>query len=190
MTDLLQDRLTELHPSTFVMRRKAVIDGFGLVEEEIPGSYGEDYEFFLRAARSHPVVNVPQVGVTVLWSKGSYFTGRWTTIRSALPWLLDRYPEFAEVPAGEARVLGQIAFATAADHERRAGRPMGACGRCGADRWSHAPISPSAWPQGSCPPTGYSASCTAPAAGSEPTSGRQSLTTERHANREGTSRSW
>ncbi len=50
LTDLLRDRLTELHPSTFVMKRKAVIDGFGLVEEEIPGSYGEDYE--LLAARS------------------------------------------------------------------------------------------------------------------------------------------
>jgi glycosyltransferase involved in cell wall biosynthesis len=121
LTDLLKDRLTELHPSTFVMKRKAVIDGFGLVEEEIPGSYGEDYEFLLRAARSHPIVNVPEVGVRVLWSKGSYFTARWATIRSALPWLLDRYPEFSDVPAGEARVMGQIAFATAADHERRAG---------------------------------------------------------------------
>lgn len=121
LTDLLRDRLTELHPSTFVMKRKAVIDGFGLVEEEIPGSYGEDYEFLLRAARSHPVLNVPEVGVRVLWSKGSYFTARWATIRSALPWLLDRYPEFSDVPAGEARVMGQIAFATAADHERRAG---------------------------------------------------------------------
>ncbi len=121
LTDLLRDRLTELHPSTFVMRRKAVIDGFGLVEEEIPGSYGEDYEFLLRAARSHPVLNVPEVGVRVLWSKSSYFTARWTTIRSALPWLLERYPEFGDIPAGEARVMGQIAFATAADHERRAG---------------------------------------------------------------------
>ncbi len=120
LTDLLRDRLTELHPSTFVMRRKAVLDGFGLVEEEIPGSYAEDYEFLLRAARRHPIINVPEVGVRVLWSKASYFSARWTTIRAALPWLLDRYPEFADVPSGEARVLGQIAFATAADHERRA----------------------------------------------------------------------
>ncbi len=120
LTDLLRDRLTELHPSTFVMRRKAVLDGFGLVEEEIPGSYAEDYEFLLRAARRHPVINVPEVGVRVLWSKASYFTARWSTIRAALPWLLDRYPEFADVPSGQARVMGQIAFATAADHERRA----------------------------------------------------------------------
>ena len=121
LTDLLRDRLTELHPSTFVMRRKAVVDGFGLVEEEIPGSYGEDYEFLLRAARSHPIINVPDVGVRVLWSKGSYFTARWATIRAALPWLLQRYPEFGDVPAGEARVMGQVAFATAADHERKDG---------------------------------------------------------------------
>ena len=117
--DLLRDRLTELHPSTFVMRRQAVLDGFGLVEEEIPGSYGEDYEFLLRAARSHPICNVQMVGVRVLWSKGSYFAGRWTTIREALTWLLDQYPEFETVPAGEARVLGQIAFATAGEGRRK-----------------------------------------------------------------------
>ena len=116
--DLLRDRLTELHPSTFVMRRKAVVDGFGLVEENIPGSYAEDYEFLLRAARSHPIANVPEVGVNVLWSSGSYFTARWQTIRSALTWLLVRYPEFRDVRRGHARVLGQIAFATAADGQR------------------------------------------------------------------------
>ena len=117
--DLLRDRLTELHPSTFVMRRQAVLDGFGLVEEEIPGSYGEDYEFLLRAARNHAICNVQMVGVRVLWSKGSYFAGRWTTIREALTWLLDQYPEFETVPAGEARVLGQIAFATAGEGRRK-----------------------------------------------------------------------
>ena len=123
LTDLLRDRITELHPSTFVMRRKAVVDGFGLVEEQIPGSYAEDYEFLLRAARSHPVGNVPMVGVRVLWG-GSYFTARWTTIRQALTWLLERYPEFEAVPAGEARVLGQIAFATASEGNRRGGAEL------------------------------------------------------------------
>lgn len=118
MRDLLRDRLTELHPSTFLMRRKAVVDGFGLVEENIPGSFAEDYEFLLRAARQHAIANVPEVGVRVLWSKGSYFTARWETMRSALTWLLEQYPEFREVPAGEARVAGQIAFASAADGKR------------------------------------------------------------------------
>lgn len=121
LTDLLRDRLPELHPSTFVMRRKAVVDGFGLVEERIPGGYAEDYEFLLRAARSHPVINVPVVGARILWSQASFFTGRWETIRTALSWLLDHYPEFADVPAGQARIMGQVAFAAAADRERREG---------------------------------------------------------------------
>ena len=117
--DLLRDRMTELHPSTFVMRRKAVLDGFGLVDEELPGSYGEDYEFLLRAARNYPITNVDRVGVRVLWSSGSYFSGRWSTIEQALTWLLKEYPEFEHVPAGRARVTGQIAFAAAAQGDRR-----------------------------------------------------------------------
>jgi glycosyltransferase involved in cell wall biosynthesis len=116
---LLRDRMTELHPSTFLMRREAVVDGFGLVDEEIPGSYAEDYEFLLRAARRASLVNLPTPYVLVRWHKRSYFAQRWDTISTALQWLLDRYPEFATVPAGEARVAGQIAFAQAAMGKRR-----------------------------------------------------------------------
>jgi glycosyltransferase involved in cell wall biosynthesis len=117
---LLRDRMTELHPSTFLMRRDAVVDGFGLVDEEIPGSYAEDYEFLLRAARSAPLVNLRVPYVIVRWHARSYFAQRWEMISSALQWLLDRYPEFATVPHGEARITGQIAFARAASGERRA----------------------------------------------------------------------
>ncbi len=116
--DLLRSRLTELHPSTFLMRRSALIDGFGLVDEEIMGSYGEDYEFLLRAAREAPIRNVPDIGVEVLWHQRSYFSSRWATIAAALRWLLDRYPEFRSEPRGAARVAGQIAFATAAQGQR------------------------------------------------------------------------
>jgi glycosyltransferase involved in cell wall biosynthesis len=117
--DLLRSRLMELHPSTFVMPRAAVVDGFGLVEEEIPGSYAEDYEFLLRAAKYGPVLNVPMVGTEVLWHQNSFFTSRWSTIREALVWLLERYPEFQEVPRGLARITGQLAFANAALGQRR-----------------------------------------------------------------------
>jgi glycosyltransferase involved in cell wall biosynthesis len=116
---LLRDRLTELHPSTFLMKRDAVVNGFGLVDEEIPGSYAEDYEFLLRAARRAPLVNLRAPHVLVRWHKRSYFAQRWETISTALQWLLGRYPEFATVPAGEARVAGQIAFAQAAMGNRR-----------------------------------------------------------------------
>ncbi|WFE24113.1 glycosyltransferase family A protein [Solwaraspora sp. WMMD937] len=122
---LLRDRMTELHPSTFLIRRAALVDGFGLVDEEIPGSYAEDYEFLLRAARSAPLRNLRTPYVLVRWHKRSYFAQRWDTIATALQWLLDRYPEFATEPAGEARVAGQIAFAEAAAGHRR-----------GAIRWA------------------------------------------------------
>ena len=114
LRDLLRSRLTELHPSTFLLVRDRLLADVGLVDEQIPGSYAEDYEFLLRAARVSPVVNVPQVLVDVLWHQRSYFTSRWDTIASALSWLLERYPEFDTEPAGKARVLGQIAFAHAA----------------------------------------------------------------------------
>ncbi|MFY1695484.1 MULTISPECIES: glycosyltransferase family 2 protein [unclassified Solwaraspora] len=116
---LLRDRMTELHPSTFLIRRSALVDGFGLVDEEIPGSYAEDYEFLLRAARSAPLRNLRTPYVLVRWHKRSYFAQRWDTISTALQWLLERYPEFATQPAGEARVAGQIAFAQAAAGHRR-----------------------------------------------------------------------
>lgn len=120
LADLLRSRLTELHSSTFVIRRSALLDGIGLVSEDIPGSYGEDYELLLRAARHAPLVNVPEVGVDVFWHRRSYFSQRWATIATALEWLLDRYPEFAGEPAGYARIAGQIAFANAARRHRRA----------------------------------------------------------------------
>ncbi|MFC0509386.1 glycosyltransferase family 2 protein [Micromonospora costi] len=119
LADLLRDRLTELHPSTFLMRASALRDGFGLVDEEIPGSYAEDYEFLLRAARSAPLINLRTPYALVRWHRRSYFAARWDTISTALQWLLDRYPEFRGQPAGEARVTGQIAFARAASGDRR-----------------------------------------------------------------------
>jgi glycosyltransferase involved in cell wall biosynthesis len=119
LADLLRDRLTELHPSTFLIRRSALVDGIGLVDEEIPGSYAEDYEFLLRAARRAPLVNLETPYTLVRWHKRSYFAQRWETISTALQWLLGRYPEFATVPRGEARVSGQIAFAQAAMGNRR-----------------------------------------------------------------------
>ncbi len=118
LTELLRSRIQEMHPSAFLFRRTALIDGIGLVDEAIPGSYGEDYELMLRAARRTPIVNVPIVGVVALWHRQSYFTARWETIATALEWLLERYPEFETDPQGYARITGQIAFAKAASGSR------------------------------------------------------------------------
>lgn len=117
--DLLRDRCAELHPSTFVMRRSDVVDGFGLVDEDVPGGFGEDYEFLLRAARFGYIANVAQVLTVVRWHQSSYFFRRWEMMATGLSWLLDEYPEFDQVRSGSARVRGQIAFAHAARRRRR-----------------------------------------------------------------------
>jgi GT2 family glycosyltransferase len=117
--ELLASRLTELHPSTFVIRRAALLSGLGLVDEELPGSYAEDYELLLRAARRRPIRVVREVLVEIRWHPQSYFAARWQMISAALRHLLDRYPEFAGTPAGEARITGQVAFAEAAQSHRR-----------------------------------------------------------------------
>lgn len=117
--DLLRSRLTELHPSTFLFPRAAV-EGFGLVDEELPGSYGEDYDLLLRASVYGPVVNVSEVGVRVRWHEGSHFAKQWETMAQALTALLERHPDFREVRSGYARIAGQIAFARAALGQRRA----------------------------------------------------------------------
>lgn len=118
LADLLRDRLTELHPSTFVVRRIGLEDRVGLVDETLPGGYAEDYDFLLRAAKAGPIVNVPEVGVQVLWHQHSFFDSRWEMVSQALRRLLTKHPEFATDRRGTARIRGQIAFAEAARHRR------------------------------------------------------------------------
>jgi glycosyltransferase involved in cell wall biosynthesis len=119
---LVHERVAALHPSTFVIRRSA-LDDIGLVDEEIPGSYGEDYDLLLRAARRAPVLAVQEALVDVLWHEQSFFAERWRTISDALQYMLTKYPALRADPAGRARISGQIAFAEAALSRRReAGR--------------------------------------------------------------------
>lgn len=81
--DLLRSRLAELHPSTFLMARRMVLEEIGLINENVPGGYAEDYEFLLRAARQGSIINVPEVHVRALWHRGSYFSTRWETMARA-----------------------------------------------------------------------------------------------------------
>lgn len=117
--ELLADRHTELHPSTFLLRREPLLETVGLVDEEVPGGFGEDYEFLLRNARHAPLLNVREPLVVVRWGKQSFFFRRWDTMAEGLSWLLERYPEFATSPRGSARIEGQVAFAHASAGRRR-----------------------------------------------------------------------
>ncbi|WP_406312770.1 glycosyltransferase family 2 protein [Streptosporangium sp. NBC_01639] len=115
LEDLLRKQLPSMHPSTYLMRRDAMVNGFGLVSEELPGGYGEDYELLLRAARFGPITNLAETGVRLRLHNSSYFSIVKTcgTISSALRWMLERYPEFAGAPGGYAQLSGKIAFAEA-----------------------------------------------------------------------------
>jgi glycosyltransferase involved in cell wall biosynthesis len=115
---LLRSRLTELHPSTVLARRQVLLDRIGLVDEQIPGSYAEDYEWLLRAARHAPVLAVPEPLVVINWHQSSFFADRWRTVIAALTYLVDKHRELQQEPSGLARIYGQIAFAHAALGER------------------------------------------------------------------------
>ncbi len=117
---LLRDRMAGLHSSTFVFDRAALTGPVGMVDESLPGGYGEDYDLLLRTAEVGriEVVNRPLVSVT--WAGQSYFFGRWGAYADGLEYLLARHPRFAEDRTSMARLCGQIAFARAAHGQRRA----------------------------------------------------------------------
>ncbi len=117
--ELLRSRVSEAHPSTYLARRTALVDGIGLIDEGLPGSYAEDYDLLLRAARRHDVGAVMLPLAKVFWHRSSFFAERWQTIVDALDHLMAAHPELATVPAGLARIEGQQAFALASMGDRR-----------------------------------------------------------------------
>jgi glycosyltransferase involved in cell wall biosynthesis len=119
---LLRSRLTELHPSTVLARRDRLLGQIGLVDEAIPGSYAEDYEWLLRASRHGPVLAVPEPLAVIHWHQSSFFADRWRTIIAALTYLVDKHRDLQQEPSGLARIYGQIAFAHAALGERKPAR--------------------------------------------------------------------
>jgi glycosyltransferase involved in cell wall biosynthesis len=115
---LIRDRVMAAHPSTYVVRRAAFLDPIGLVDEEIPGSFGEDWDWLLRAARSCRLSVVSRPLIHVLWHpQGSFFSRRWLTIAAALDYMIDKHPQFKNDKAALGRLYGQKAFAYAAAGE-------------------------------------------------------------------------
>jgi glycosyltransferase involved in cell wall biosynthesis len=119
---LLRSRLTELHPSTVLARRDRLLAQIGLVDEDIPGSYAEDYEWLLRASRLGPLLAVAEPLAIIHWHQSSFFADRWRTIIAALTYLVDKHRDLQQEPSGLARIYGQIAFAHAALGERKPAR--------------------------------------------------------------------
>ena len=113
---LVHGRAAEVHPST-VLASADAMRRIGRVDEAIPGSYGEDYDWLLRAAAHEPIVGVPEALVAVRWG-GSMFADRWQTIIDAIGYLTAKHPELLEDDANAARLLGRVAFANAALRHR------------------------------------------------------------------------
>ncbi len=122
LQDLIRSRVWELHPSSVLARLSAVREQVGLVDEAIPGSYAEDYEWLLRAAAIAAIPVSPQCLVRIRWHAQSFFAKKWRTIAEALTFLLDKHPELSSDPVGLSRITGQIAFAQAASQQGPAAR--------------------------------------------------------------------
>lgn len=118
LEDLLRSRITELHPSSFLMRATAFADEVGLVDENLPAGYGEDYDLLLRFAKQGRIVADREPRTIVHWDRTSFFSEKWQGIVAGLSYLLEKHPEFVQSASGQARIEGQIAFAHAALGER------------------------------------------------------------------------
>jgi glycosyltransferase involved in cell wall biosynthesis len=115
----LNDRMTEVHPSATLVSSELIAE-LGDVDETIPGGYGEDYDWLLRAARLSPFAVAAQPLVRVHWHGASFFFEKWKIIDDALEFLVEKHPEFHEHPAGLARIRGQQAIARGAMKQRGA----------------------------------------------------------------------
>jgi glycosyltransferase involved in cell wall biosynthesis len=108
---LIRERSTfATHPSSIMVRRE-VFDAVGPVDEEIPGSYGEDYDWLLRAAQVTAIHHLPAPFVEVGWLQQSHYSERWHTQAASWTYLLAKHPEFHDLPLASARVLAQRALA-------------------------------------------------------------------------------
>jgi glycosyltransferase involved in cell wall biosynthesis len=119
LEELIRDRVMEAHPSTVMVRRSALLGPIGLVDEEIPGSYGEDYDWIIRAAEAGEIAVVPEALVKVLWGQ-SLFSQRWQTIIDSIDYSLAKHPRFRDDPQALGRLYGRRAFALASLGERKA----------------------------------------------------------------------
>ncbi len=132
LSELVRNRVMEAHPSSVMVRRQVLMDEIGLVDEQIPGSYGEDFDWILRAAQAGDFAVVEKALVRVRWGQ-SLFSSRWKTIVEAIDYIIAKHPVFLSSRQGLGRLYGRQAFALAALGQRReALRKAGAA-------WKHNP---------------------------------------------------
>lgn len=119
LADLTRSRMAMLHSSSFLFRRSAMLDGFGLVDERLPGSMAEDWDLLLRAARRRPIEHVDLPLVDIQWGQSSYFNNAWADKIAAHEWLIEHHPEIRKDRPGSALHYGKIAFGYAVLGDRQ-----------------------------------------------------------------------
>ncbi|MET0933502.1 MAG: glycosyltransferase family 2 protein [Mycetocola sp.] len=120
--EFLHNRFAGLHSSSFIFRRDMMLGELGLVDEELPRSYGEDYDLLLRTSAIRPVAVVNRPLVNVTWQGQSFFFGQWAVYAEALQYLLSKHPDFASSRTAIGRIQSQIAFALAASGQKTEAR--------------------------------------------------------------------
>ncbi|MET0997451.1 MAG: glycosyltransferase family A protein [Marmoricola sp.] len=113
LKQLVRNRVMEAHPSTVMVRREALLGPIGLVDEELPGSYGEDFDWIIRSAQAGGFAVVAEPLVKVRWGQ-SMFSQRWQTIVDSIDYSLAKHSVFHEDPQALGRLYGRRAFALAA----------------------------------------------------------------------------
>jgi glycosyltransferase involved in cell wall biosynthesis len=113
LKQLVRNRVMEAHPSSVMVRREALVGPIGLVDEELPGSYGEDFDWIIRAAKAGSFAVVGEPLVKVRWGQ-SMFSQRWQTIIDSIDYSLAKHAVFHEDPQALGRLYGRRAFALAA----------------------------------------------------------------------------
>lgn len=131
--DMARSRMAMLHSSSFLFRRSAMVEEFGLVDETLPRSMAEDWDLLIRAARVAPIEHVDEPLVAILWGASSYFNEAWQDKNEAHEWLIDRHPEILASPVGAGLMLGKLAFGHAVLGHRRPALSFAA--RCLRARW-------------------------------------------------------
>ena len=109
--DFVRDRIMEVNPCTLLVRRSDLVELVGLVDEQIPHGYGEDYDFLLRLTEVLPIVCVPDPLVVITYHAGSYYAANWSKMIEGLEYLQAKHPELGTDPVGSARINGQLAIA-------------------------------------------------------------------------------
>lgn len=118
LRQLVRRRVMEAHPSSVIVQRAALTGSIGLIDEQMPGSYGEDFDWILRAVQAGQIAVADQALVRVRWGN-SQFSQRWDTIVAAIDYGLAKHAVLSLDPRGHARLLGRRAFALAALGRRR-----------------------------------------------------------------------